>query len=256
MDKITMNMKTTFALGLSEVAAWQVQGLESRVCAALPAMQRGAIWKAAQTEKLWDSLLRGFPIGAFILSPFDEQKRGVASMRLGQCQDPQFHLLDGQQRATAIALAFYDLWSDEDAANRRNGPALWVDLAPPETTDDREYVFRVLTRSHPWGYNRNRVEDRLTHRQISLAGKAFREAAEPCAWGKTSEMHLANAWPWDAVAPIPVPLLINAVLSNEPIEVSLPAQLEKLPFWKNAVLNDGTTLHNVLKRQSMVQILH
>src|SRR5712691_8579276 len=35
----------------------------------LPPIQRGAVWKVAQVERLWDSLLRGFPIGSFVLAP-------------------------------------------------------------------------------------------------------------------------------------------------------------------------------------------
>ena len=31
----------------------------------LPALERGAVWPAYQVERLWDSLVRGFPIGCF-----------------------------------------------------------------------------------------------------------------------------------------------------------------------------------------------
>ena len=34
----------------------------------IPALQRGLVWKPKQVELLWDSLLRGFPIGLFMLS--------------------------------------------------------------------------------------------------------------------------------------------------------------------------------------------
>lgn len=39
--------------------------------AALPALQRAAVWNVKQIEELWDSMLRQFPIGAFIVSPID-----------------------------------------------------------------------------------------------------------------------------------------------------------------------------------------
>ena len=34
----------------------------------LPAVQRGFIWRPSQIEGLWDSLFRGYPIGALMLS--------------------------------------------------------------------------------------------------------------------------------------------------------------------------------------------
>ena len=61
------------ALSLRDIAAWQIEGIfdgnEKAVVADLPALQRSAVWKVQQIEELWDSVLRGFPIGSFILSP-------------------------------------------------------------------------------------------------------------------------------------------------------------------------------------------
>jgi len=65
----------------------------------LPTVQRGFVWKPYQIENLWDSLLRGYPIGAFVLSPKKD--------------DPgQYELLDGQQRASAICLGYYNPLKD------------------------------------------------------------------------------------------------------------------------------------------------
>ena len=38
----------------------------------LPALQRGAVWRAHQVEEIWNSLLRGFPIGSFLFTPVRE----------------------------------------------------------------------------------------------------------------------------------------------------------------------------------------
>jgi hypothetical protein len=105
-------------LKLPHIAAWQIVSapaipgpLPTAIIAALPAMQRGAVWKPKQIEMLWDSIARGFPIGAFLLSPFDS-KRGKQRARYEQAGRgaPNYHLLDGQQRSTAVALGFLDIW--------------------------------------------------------------------------------------------------------------------------------------------------
>jgi len=55
--------------------------------------------KVNQIESLWDSLLRGYPVGSFLLSRID---------------NGTLFLLDGQQRATSIALGYYDPWQEND----------------------------------------------------------------------------------------------------------------------------------------------
>jgi len=80
---------------LKNIANWQLDSESSKVM--LPAFQRGYVWKPKQVETLWDSLLRGFPIGAFLVSEIEADKND---------------LLDGQQRATAIAMGFYNPWGN------------------------------------------------------------------------------------------------------------------------------------------------
>ena len=73
--------RPAYFLGLREIAAWQLESPvpvhvqpfsndhENPLFAELPALQRGAVWSASQTEALWDSLVRGFPIGSFFFAP-------------------------------------------------------------------------------------------------------------------------------------------------------------------------------------------
>ena len=56
-------------LSLRDIAAWQFPQLAQNmanqrppIVAAIPSLQRGAVWKPQQVELLWDSILRGFPI--------------------------------------------------------------------------------------------------------------------------------------------------------------------------------------------------
>ena len=71
---------------LKEIALW---AQNSKVD--IPNVQRGFVWKPSQIENLWDSLLRGYPVGAFVMTPKS---------------DGNFEILDGQQRATSISLGF------------------------------------------------------------------------------------------------------------------------------------------------------
>src|SRR5271155_2721043 len=70
-----LNSGNLVAISLPEIASWALpeDPLVSRgaIFASLPALQRGSVWKAHQVELLWDSLVRGMPIGAFLLARFD-----------------------------------------------------------------------------------------------------------------------------------------------------------------------------------------
>ena len=119
---------------LRQIAGWLLSPNE----VSLPAIQRGFVWRPSQIENLWDSILRDYPIGAFMLT-----HEGTNKM-----------LLDGQQRATSIALGFYNPWENEinRIGNAKNLPVLWLDVAHKDDITTNEFAFRVVTRSHPWGY--------------------------------------------------------------------------------------------------------
>jgi hypothetical protein len=172
-------MKTaerTRHLGLVEISSWQIPDVSPperhslpSIRAVLPALQRSSVWKPQQTEKLWDSLLRGFPVGSFLFSAYNE----AAETRYGHQNflldspvngDETHYLLDGQQRATSIALGFYDIWEEKYFDRRKDGPVIWIDLGRAPEKDEREFVLRLVTRSHPWGYQRTNSEARLETR--------------------------------------------------------------------------------------------
>ena len=76
-------MKTSHVLSLSDVGCWQLPELtrdnlgsyhKPEVLAGLPSLQRGAVWRPNQIELLWDSILRGFPIGSLVVSPLLEKQ--------------------------------------------------------------------------------------------------------------------------------------------------------------------------------------
>ena len=179
--------------------------------AALPALQRGAVWKVRQIEELWDSMLREFPVGSFIVSPYDAQ-RGLQKARHQQEGVPAatHHLLDGQQRATGIALGFADVWQDGFPVDQVRA-ACWIDLDAPPESRDVEFVLRVQTRAHPWGYGRANPDARLPQQRIRAAIKAFQAANPDYREARAEYIPLPLTWPWDCIAPVPLPILLAAL---------------------------------------------
>lgn len=77
-------------LSLRDVASWQFPALVTdsqgrrhppQVLAGLPSLQRGAVWRPNQVELLWDSIMRGFPIGSLVVTPLLQRQKssGVKS---------------------------------------------------------------------------------------------------------------------------------------------------------------------------------
>lgn len=177
----------------------------------LPPIQRNSVWNIAQIERLWDSLLRGFPIGSFLITPRMEGQKsrdiysGVqrASVKQG------YFLLDGQQRTRALLLGF------KPNLNAR----LWIDLNPNLNFDtelsDRKFLFRVLTTYQPWGMNDKNPQEKLresdkfdARMQIGIKQlhydyqvKIFNELE--------SDFQNHFSWPVKATLPIPFDKLIN-----------------------------------------------
>lgn len=243
-------------LTIPTVAAWalpaHVQSVpRPKSLAVLPVLQRGSAWKPQQVERLWDSLVRGLPIGSFLLSPYDgnEDLGAKAYSIQGKLltttaiQRPNWHLLDGQQRATAIALGFADLWARiPHPPGFDPQQVLWVDLDPTGGADDCEYVFRLLTRSHPWGYQRRSPKDTLSHRNRRLAiqdiervrGSTFKLGTLP-----------VEAVPYDAIAPVPLASLFGC-LRNANVWQALWSEIERV---------DERVAWKASQRESLRQLL-
>ncbi|MBR6083064.1 MAG: DUF262 domain-containing protein [Salinivirgaceae bacterium] len=183
-------MKTDYKqYSICEVASWLIPESEVQ----LPVVQRGFVWKVSQIECLWDSIFRGYPIGAMMLS-FDGDK---------------YMLLDGQQRSTSVALGFYNPWEEEKnrIGNANNLPVVWIDIAPREKSDTQEYVFRVVTRSHPWGYQVKNNESILSYHSRKKASDIYNKLYGQSIYTKL----LPNQrLPYDATCPIPLCFLLEA----------------------------------------------
>lgn len=187
---------------IEDISAWMLGGDGSKV--KLPAIQRGFVWRVEQIENLWDSIFRGYPVGSFLLS------------RTGD----SYELFDGQQRATSIALGFYDPWGRHQDLDRIGNakalPTVWVDLDPVSEgrfigADGSEHLFRVLTKSHPWGYRASSSRDRLSLRDRTAAWEQM--ATEDVQ--EYSKLLPSMRLPYAARVPVPLCFLFSAYRSTE-----------------------------------------
>lgn len=146
------NNNLDYNVSIQEIAKWSEN---SQVT--IPALQRGLVWSPAQIELLWDSLFRGIPIGSLVVC---ERIKQQSVEEINSKDDKKyFHLLDGQQRVNAIQLGFDDF---KDLKNPKKS-ILWLDLQPTFSSNStRNYLFRVTTTAHPWGYHTDDSANRLS----------------------------------------------------------------------------------------------
>lgn len=211
------NQQAHSTLPLRAIASWQLKEIADdpnpSIVAGIPSLQRGAVWDAGQVELLWDSIMRGFPVGAIVVcKKLETQKTRRGKHASGWDDDKvDYHLLDGQQRCNAIALGFLDP-CHFDAGGDDMSAALWIDLQPktPVADSTRQFLFRVLTKAHPWGYQRNDAAGRL-------GVAAIRDALDKYGVKDKENDRLVRpsicaAWPQESDVPIPFYWLTDAAV--------------------------------------------
>jgi hypothetical protein len=134
----------------------------------LPAIQREFVWSTDQIEDLFDSLIKGYPIGSFLFWKIQPDRIGDFQFyrfmdhyherdytHNEQFSPPQSQpitaVLDGQQRLTALIIGLkgwyaYKLprywWSNDDAFPKRE---LYINLIKPDETQFGDgYNFKFL----------------------------------------------------------------------------------------------------------------
>ena len=161
----------------------------------IPPVQRGKVWNAVRVEILWDSLLRGIPIGYLTVRTNSENK---------------YDLFDGQQRCNAISMGYSNF-------NIESNSILWFDLgmssAETEQEDEkikhsnRRFFFRVTSQAHPWGY---KLSDNETKNKTLKAWEQ-RDAVEKIQgkWDNQTKQRPSpyELWPVEAKFPVPFTLL-------------------------------------------------
>lgn len=138
----------------------------------LPAIQREFVWSPDQIRRLMDSLMRGYPIGSFLLwkvepettahytfydflTHYHERDNPYATKATVPAGSGVIAVLDGQQRLTALNIAIYGShaekrkyawWSSPDAFPKKK---LYLNLLGDADSDELglRYDLRFLTDS-------------------------------------------------------------------------------------------------------------
>ncbi len=135
----------------------------------LPSIQREVVWDIPQIERLFDSLMRDYPIGSFLFWYVDKKKTNrfqfyefIRSFHERDSkhnikanvsgEDDIIGILDGQQRLTALYLGLKGSYSYKEPWKRRNNDAaypkrqLYLNLLSKNDDEDRDllYDFRFL----------------------------------------------------------------------------------------------------------------
>jgi len=107
----------------------------------IPQFQRDFVWSRTRSAKLLDSMIKGYPIGTFILWKTKEQLRSVRNIGDAQLPDtPEGdyakQVLDGQQRLTSFYASINGLSLQRDG-RIDDFSEIFVDL---DATDDHDIV--------------------------------------------------------------------------------------------------------------------
>ena len=204
------NTNASYSLSLGGIASWYSGTCSTdkpEIRASVPLLQRGLVWRPQQIELLWDSIFRGFPIGAFVVcKKINAQQRGTG-------EGVTHHLLDGQQRCNAIALGFTDPFPENGStSSQETSSIIWLDLQPQiDINSSREYLVRVTTRAHPWGYAENDGADVLSTNDIRTSLKNI-PGIDPSCLDYTDKKRflLYQLFPHRAKTPIPLAWLLIA----------------------------------------------
>jgi uncharacterized protein with ParB-like and HNH nuclease domain len=221
-------MKDSFTL--HEIASWQLNTEKSIV--ELPSIQRGFVWKPKQVEDLWDSLLRGYPIGSFLFSKTGER----------------LYLMDGQQRSTSIFLGHFNPFNQQNETKawsiKGELPVVWIDLKPEIKPFSSKYLIRLTTRSHPWGYQASNNDSKLNITDRRKALELFKKHPDNKG-GYTSFKNL-RVFPFDSSFPIPLCFLIESKNIEEVIE-QLESHLPDYYSTKRGGFEDKKAFLNLLR---------
>lgn len=144
--------KTVASVRLENWMNWASSAIKSTETpkVVLPMIQRGSVWAPHKVLDLWDTLLRGMPIGAMMASVTKdgEEIRKVGEKSTTQARSGDIALIDGQQRTLSMLAG----WPD-GLINPLRPVAIWVDLVE---TPQWEYRFRLwaTTKAQPFGYTK------------------------------------------------------------------------------------------------------
>lgn len=133
----------------------------------LPSIQREFVWSTSQIEKLFDSLMRDYPINSFLF--WEVRGEGVQNYKFYEFlreyhelkshnqiantigKDEIIAILDGQQRLTSIYIGLTGTYAYKLPRKRYDNPnaypkrKLYVNLLSKANHEEKEYDFKFLT---------------------------------------------------------------------------------------------------------------
>jgi hypothetical protein len=114
----------------------------------IPQFQRDFVWSKAKSAKLLDSIVKGYPIGTFILWKTNERLRSIRN--LGGVLLPETpkgdavkYVLDGQQRLTSLFVTLKGLTIKREEENE-DFSRFWVDF----TVSEHEEIILMEEAGH------------------------------------------------------------------------------------------------------------
>lgn len=113
----------------------------------VPKFQRNFVWSLDKTAKLLDSILKGYPIGTFILWETNERLNDIKN--IGNLELPAIpddikvqYVLDGQQRITSLYAAFLGATIQKEGEKKiTNYAEIYVDLDGDVENNDDQIVI-------------------------------------------------------------------------------------------------------------------
>ena len=112
----------------------------------IPKFQRDFVWSIDKTAKLLDSILKGYPIGTFILWETNERLNDIKN--IGNLQLPAIpddikvqYVLDGQQRITSLYAAFLGASIQKEGEKKiTDYGSIFVDLEGDIDNNDEQII--------------------------------------------------------------------------------------------------------------------
>lgn len=211
-------------------------GNNADVFVALPMIQRGSVWKPKQIIDLWDSLLRGMPMGSLMFSeiPAGVDVRKISEKEMIKTPDTgAIGLIDGQQRTLAMLLSW--TFNKDVEIDKR----IWVDF-DDKPGDEHLFRLRVTTKNQPFGFQKNSPSTKLSLSESNEARKPFNDKAY------TQDEVFKMAKPYQSKLAIQLRELIELWKGNENqwiastealIGTNYPNQISDSLFIKKKLLN-------------------
>lgn len=146
----------------------------------LPAIQREFVWGTDQIERLFDSLMQGYPVGSFLFWQVEKEHSRDFQFyefirnyhELKNHRNPKasidgseslIAILDGQQRLTSMYIGLKGSFAFKMPRRRRDNPLayperfLYLDLLAPYEESDFAYDFRFLTKDEAKSDNDEKI---------------------------------------------------------------------------------------------------